>query len=217
MRKNRITRQKQEFSILALDDDRLMTETLESYFTASGYQVTIENDPLAAIERVRTGEFDIMLLDFLMRPICGDEVVRRIREFNSDLFIILLTGHKSMAPPVQTIRELDIQGYYEKSDRFDQLELLVESCVKSIRQTRTIQKYRDGLADILECVSGIGSGNMEIDALLDKVLEGAQELLPCTDTVVCVDLSGFGEKGAALPVVCRGSGFYKKIGIPRRF
>ena len=47
MRKNRITRQKQEFSILALDDDRLMTETLESYFTASGYQVTIENDPLA--------------------------------------------------------------------------------------------------------------------------------------------------------------------------
>ncbi len=217
MRKNRITRQKQEFSILALDDDRLMTETLESYFTASGYQVTIENDPLAAIERVRTGEFDIMLLDFLMRPICGDEVVRRIREFNSDLFIILLTGHKSMAPPVQTIRELDIQGYYEKSDRFDQLELLVESCVKSIRQTRTIQKYRDGLADILECVSGIGSGNMEIDALLDKVLEGAQELLPCTDTVVCVDLSGFGEKGAALPVVCRGSGFYKKIGNPQAF
>ena len=72
-------------------------------------------------------------------PICGDEVVKAIREFNTDLYIILLTGHKSLAPPIKTIRELDIQGYYEKSDRFDQLELLVESCVKSIRQMRTIR------------------------------------------------------------------------------
>ena len=30
-----------------------------------------------------------------------------------------------MAPPIKTIRDLDIQGYYEKSDRFDQLEQMV--------------------------------------------------------------------------------------------
>ena len=58
---------------------------------------------------------------------------------------MLLTGHKSMAPPVKTIRQLDIQGYYEKSDRFDQLELLVESCVKSIRQLRLIKDYQENL------------------------------------------------------------------------
>ena len=55
-----------------------------------------------------------------------------------------------MAPPIKTIRELDIQGYYEKSDRFDQLELLVESCVKSISQMRIIQNYKSGLSQIME-------------------------------------------------------------------
>ena len=117
-------------SILTVDDDPIITDTIQDYFRRSGYIVDTENNPRAAIERVRNGNYDILLLDFLMSPVCGDPVVAEIREFNRDLFIILLTGHKSMAPPIKTIRQLDIQGYYEKDDRFDQLELLVESCVK---------------------------------------------------------------------------------------
>ena len=110
---------KNSFSILTLDDDAIMTSTLQAYFQRSGYRVDTENDPYQAIERVREGKYDILLLDFLMTPICGDQVVEEIRKFNKELFIILLTGHKSMAPPIKTIRELDIQGYYEKSERFD--------------------------------------------------------------------------------------------------
>lgn len=146
MRKNKKVSENNQIKILNLDDDNLMTLTVQSYFQASGYVVETENDPERAIERVRAGSYDILLLDFLMTPICGDVVVARIREFNPDIFIILLTGHKSMAPPIKTIRSLDIQGYYEKSDRFDQLELLVESCVKSINQLRTIREYRDSLS-----------------------------------------------------------------------
>ncbi|MGI5970975.1 MAG: HD domain-containing phosphohydrolase [Oscillospiraceae bacterium] len=139
MRKNKRNTSRNEFSILALDDDSIMTATLKSHFEGVGYKVDVENDPYAAIDRVRKENYDILLLDYLMRPICGDQVVEEIRRFNIDIYIILLTGHKSMAPPIKTIRELDIQGYFEKSDRFDQLELLVESCVKSIRQMRIIR------------------------------------------------------------------------------
>ena len=129
MRRSKLKVQNQ-ISILTVDDDPIITSTIKDYFKQSGYTVDIENDPVAAIERVREGSYDIMLLDFLMSPICGDQVVEEIRKFNTDIYIVLLTGHKSMAPPVKTIRQLDIQGYYEKDDRFDQQELLVESCVK---------------------------------------------------------------------------------------
>jgi response regulator RpfG family c-di-GMP phosphodiesterase len=134
-----------QISILTVDDDPIITSTIKDYFERLGYEVDIENNPVNAVERVRTGKYDIMLLDFLMTPICGDQVVEEIRKFNKDLFIVLLTGHKSMAPPVKTIRQLDIQGYYEKDDRFDQLELWVESCVKSIRHLRTIREYQKDL------------------------------------------------------------------------
>ena len=161
------------YSILALDDDPTMTLTLQTYFQRSGYHVDTENDPYQAIERVRTGHYDILLLDFLMTPICGDQVVEQIRSFNQDLFIILLTGHKSMAPPIKTIRDLEIQGYYEKSDRFDQLELLVESCIKSIKQMRTIQNYQKGLTKITETMPRIYSlrGREEVaDALVQAAI-----------------------------------------------
>ncbi|MDY3917544.1 MAG: HD domain-containing protein, partial [Candidatus Limivivens sp.] len=189
MRKNRISGQKSEFTILTLDDDRLMTEAVQSYFQAVGYQVDMENDPRRAIERIRQGGYDILLLDFLMQPICGDEVVRQIREFDRDLFIILLTGHKSMAPPIRTIRELDIQGYYEKSDRFDQLELLIESCAKSIRQMRTIRRYRDGLRGILEKVPKL-SGQKELFGVLEETMKQITEHLPCKDAFIRLDFSG---------------------------
>ncbi len=144
MRKSKKTTENQ-ISILTLDDDPIITSTIQAYFRRSGYEVDVENDPMKAIERIRDSSYDILLLDFLMSPICGDQVVEEIRKFNTDLFIVLLTGHKSMAPPVKTIRQLDIQGYYEKNERFDQLELLVESCVKSIRQMRLIKQYQENL------------------------------------------------------------------------
>ena len=186
-------------SILTLDDDPIITSTIQAYFQRSGYQVDVENNPHTAIERVRTGSYDILLLDFLMAPICGDQVVEEIRKFNKDLFIILLTGHKSMAPPVKTIRQLDIQGYYEKNDRFDQLELLVESCVKSIKQMRTIKEYKadlekayvqtiETLRHVVESRDKETKGHSERVAILAKAL--AEEMQLAQDDIETIHIAG---------------------------
>ena len=82
-----------------------------------------------------------------MTPLHGDQVVEAIRKFNKDLYILLLTGHKDLAPPLETIRRLDIQGYCEKSDKFDQLLLLIESGIKAISQMNLIRKINLELKD----------------------------------------------------------------------
>ena len=82
-----------------------------------------------------------------MMPMHGDTVVEKIREFDSELYIILLTGHQDLAPPLETIRRLDIQGYCEKTDKFDQLQLLVESAIKSLEQKEKIEKINEELVD----------------------------------------------------------------------
>ena len=153
MRRNKRLSGEKAYSILTVDDSPIMTSALSDYFQRSGYEVDTENDPVAAIEKVRNGNYDILLLDFMMTPICGDKVIEEIRKFNKDIYIILLTGHKSMAPPLKTLRELDIQGYYEKSERFDQLELLVESCVKSLKQLKTIREYQEELNKAYETMN----------------------------------------------------------------
>ena len=148
MRKNMVENsQSNGYKIIAVDDEMGIVDSLSIFLKRSGYDFTGVTNPLEAIERVKNEHFDMMILDFIMSPIHGDEVVEEIRKFNKDLYILLLTGHKDLAPPLDTIRRLDIQGYCEKSDKFDQLLLLIESGMKSIEQMKEIRRINDELSD----------------------------------------------------------------------
>lgn len=147
MRKNMITAESNGYRIIVVDDEQGIVDSLSIFLKRSGYDFTGLTNPLEAIERVRNEHFDMMILDFMMDPIHGDEVVEEIRKFNKDLYILLLTGHKDLAPPLETIKRLEIQGYCEKSDKFDQLLLLIESGIKSIEQMNTIKTINEQLHD----------------------------------------------------------------------
>ena len=151
MRKNNVqTAVSNGYKIIAVDDEMGIVDSLSIFLKRSGYDFTGVSDPMEAIERVKNEHFDLMILDFIMTPIHGDQVVEEIRKFNKELYILLLTGHKDLAPPLETIRKLDIQGYCEKSDKFDQLLLLIESGIKSIAQMNEIKRMNKELSDTYE-------------------------------------------------------------------
>ena len=147
MRHSAENNQNSEYKIIVVDDEIGIIDSLSIFLKRSGYNFTGVTNPLEAIERVRNEHFDLMLLDFIMTPIHGDQVIEEIRKFNKELYILLLTGHKDLAPPLETIRKLDIQGYCEKSDKFDQLLLLIESGIKSIAQMNEIKRINIELAN----------------------------------------------------------------------
>ena len=150
MRKNQVTSKSADFKIIAVDDEQGILDSLSIFMKRSGYDFVGITDPIEAINRVKTEHFDLMVLDFIMDPIHGDKVVEEIRKFNKDLYILLLTGHKDLAPPLETIKRLEIQGYCEKSDKFDQLLLLIESGIKSIAQMNQIKSINEELSDTYE-------------------------------------------------------------------
>jgi len=150
MRKNMQTSNNTGYKIIAVDDEEGIVDSLSIFLNRSGYNFTGVTDPMEAIEKVKNEHFDLMILDFIMTPIHGDKVVEEIRKFNKELYILLLTGHKDLAPPLETIRKLDIQGYCEKSDKFDQLLLLIESGIKSIAQMNEIKRINEELSSTYE-------------------------------------------------------------------
>ena len=147
MRKGIHSGKNAKYKIIAVDDESGILDTLGVFLEKEGYTFTGITDPIEAIERVKTEHFDLMLLDFIMTPVHGDQVVEEIRKFNKDLYILLLTGHKDLAPPLDTIKRLDIQGYCEKSDKMDQLLLLVESGIKAVAQMNLIRQINEELKD----------------------------------------------------------------------
>lgn len=147
---NNANNENMNYKIIAVDDEQGIVDSLSIFLKRFGYNFVGVTDPQEAIERVKNEHFDLMILDFIMTPIHGDQVVEEIRKFNKELYILLLTGHKDLAPPLDTIRRLDIQGYCEKSDKFDQLLLLIESGIKSIAQMNEIKKINIQLSDTYE-------------------------------------------------------------------
>ncbi len=141
------TNEGRKYKIIGVDDEEGILDSLRVLLEDTSYEFVGITNPVEAIERVRKEHFDLMLLDFMMSPLHGDEVVEEIRKFNKELYILLLTGHKDLAPPLETIKRLDIQGYCEKSDKFDQLLLLIESAIKSVKQMDEIKRINEKLED----------------------------------------------------------------------
>lgn len=209
--KNSAKKESSKYKLLLVDDESGVIESLSVVLGRNGYYTKGVDNPLEAVELLRNEHFDLLILDFLMVPIHGDEVVRRIRTFNKDIYILLLTGHKDLAPPLETIRSLDIQGYCEKSDRFDQLMLLVESGIKSIEQMHTVKKLKDGLNSILEAVPKIYQ-LQPIGNILEDILSEILPLINGESAFIMVDDISSGnveENEGKYRTIFRGIGQYK--------
>ena len=212
MRKNRAGKEKNGIQMFILDDDRNILEALSANFRSKGYEVDTQDNPLEALVQMERKHYDILILDFIMAPICGDEVVARLRKFDQRICVIMLTGHKELAPPLNTVRELEIQGYCEKSSRYDQLELLVESSVKSIRHMNTIYQYQDGLSSILSSIPHLHQ-MLPVEELTQQVLVELKRLTRSADCFVWVKpdetLTDLAEAEVPKDIYC-GAGRFEK-------
>jgi putative nucleotidyltransferase with HDIG domain len=198
--------QSSDYRIIVVDDEIGIIESLSVVLSRGGYDIYGETDPQTAIEKIRNEHFDLLILDFLMHPMHGDEVVEQIRKFNKELYILLLTGHRDLAPPLETIKELDIQGYCEKSDKFDQLILLVESGIKSISMLKTIKKFQEGLNKILQAVPKIYQ-LQPLGSILEEILTEIMPLVNSENAFILVDdVTGINEDKKS---IIKGIGKYK--------
>ena len=205
MRKNQRMELSQEYKIMVVDDEEGILDSIQALLNRNGYWCACFSNPLDALEELKREHYDLLILDYFMQPIHGEEVVQEIRKTNSELYILLLTGHKDLAPPISTIKSLDIQAYCEKSDRLDQLLLLVESGIKSIGQMRTIQKFRDGLNSILGAVPKIYQ-LQPIGNILEEILRQILPLVNSKDAFILID--DLAESGNANKSIFRGIGAY---------
>lgn len=147
MRKYMQTVATKPYKIIAVDDDQGILDSLKVVLKRNGYDLTTFQNPVEAIKFLKKESYDLLLLDFIMDELHGDQVVEEIRKFDKNLYILLLTGHKDLAPPLETLKQLEIQGYCEKSDNLDQLLILIESALKSVDQMHLIGQINEELKE----------------------------------------------------------------------
>ncbi|MFQ6102850.1 MAG: response regulator [Candidatus Glassbacteria bacterium] len=108
-------------SILVVDDNPQIRDSLEELLTQLGCSVTTAEDGYIALDKIGESEFDVILMDVKMPGIDGIETATRIRKLKRDAFIILMTAF-SIEELAEKALGADVNGIVIKP--FDAGELL---------------------------------------------------------------------------------------------
>ena len=130
--------------ILLADDDEDYLLMTDSFLKQIGYNVECASDGKEAVCKLKSGNYQIALLDYFMPGLNGEEVIEEIRKDNKELIIILQTGFSGQKPPIKKKQKLNIQNYFDKTEGIDRLNLELISAVKIFNQQNEIElaKYR---------------------------------------------------------------------------
>lgn len=99
--------------ILVLDDDPDTTEILEHLLGKQGFRVEVASSPKQGMEKLNSHQFHILILDLRLPGMDGIEVLRKIREKDRDLAVVVLTGYPSVESAVASLKG-GVSDYVEK-------------------------------------------------------------------------------------------------------
>lgn len=97
-------------SILVIDDDKLVRETMQIMLRAGGYDVTVAADGKSGIEAIEAQSFDVAIVDLFMPDMNGLKVVEVIRRTRPALPLIIASGFlfagSSDCPPMPGFEDM---------------------------------------------------------------------------------------------------------------
>jgi two-component system, cell cycle response regulator len=188
MARLRSSTEKSGHTILVVDDDATLLGTLEQLLLQDGHTVLTALSGAQAVQLCRDHEVHLMLLDYFMPEMTGEDVVREVRAFNDTTQIVLQTGYASERPARVMMRELEIQGYHDKSEGPDKLLIWVDAALKAYRQARALRASRDGLRHVLKVTPELHR-LQPLENLLRGTLLQIQGLLGLSGAFVAAELS----------------------------
>lgn len=106
-----------KISVLLIDDERDYSDTMGFYLKAKGFKVRCADSGRAGLEQIESEPPDIVFLDFLMPGMNGVETLRRIREANPVLPVVMVTSYAGAEEMAQA-RSLGIEDIFAKSEDF---------------------------------------------------------------------------------------------------
>jgi two-component system, cell cycle response regulator len=143
------------YTIVLADDDPDYLEATRLLLESEGHDVLCAKNGFEALAVVQGRQAHLLLLDYFMPGMTGEEVVVKLRQFNPNIQIILQTGYANERPPREMLRRLDIQGYYDKSEGPDRLLLWTDAGLKAASAVQRLYKSRQGLRFLLDVMPGM--------------------------------------------------------------
>ncbi|MBW7956387.1 MAG: response regulator [Deltaproteobacteria bacterium] len=151
----------EKFKILIADDDLDLRELLVEAVRNWGYDVSLARDGEEALKKLRMDHFHMVITDLMMPGMDGLQLLQRIRELDSDILVIIITGYATIETAVKAI-ETGAYDYIAKPFRLDELMIVIKNACERLRlmlQNRTLlEELRTAYGEIAVLKKALGTG-----------------------------------------------------------
>jgi len=177
--------------VLVVDDERIMRESLAGWLERDGLDVATAASGEEALEKIRDTRFDILLLDIKMEGMSGLDVLKKVKEDDPDVSVVMITAFGSISTAIEAMKT-GATDYLLKPFDPDELGVLIEKIVEQQARARENVFLREQYKERTRFENMIGQS-----AAMQEVFDLIQDVAPTDSTVLITGETGTGKELAA--------------------
>jgi two-component system, NtrC family, response regulator HydG len=177
-----------KINILVVDDDSAHLMTLKTIIKSWGYTPEGVDDGAKAVQKVKEGPYDLILMDIRMAVMSGIEALKYIKQYNPSIPILIMTAYSSVESAVETMKS-GAYDYLTKPLDFDELKMTIEKALEHAGLKEENKALREKLGLDFDLKNIIGK-SQPIKGLVEMVAM----IAPSEATVLIVGESGTGKE-----------------------
>jgi DNA-binding NtrC family response regulator len=186
--------------ILVVDDEPVIQDVLRTLLEKAGYEARILPDAAAAREVLETdGDWDLLLLDFMLPDANGLEVLKFARKLHPNLVVVMITAYGTVENAVSAMK-LGAFHYLTKPFKNEEVRLLVAQAVQTSRLKKENLHLRKALEDRARFEKIVGKS-----ARMQELFRFIEQVAPSRSTVLIQGESGTGKELVAQAIHRRSS------------
>ncbi len=156
-------------TVLIVDDERTLARAIKAFLDASGYAAEVvgsAEEALPALERLRP---DVVFTDVRLPGMTGIELLRRIREFDAAVPVVVMTAYGTIEGAVEAVK-LGAFDYVKKPVDLEELKLLADRARETSQLKQELSYYRER-ARRDEAFGGMVGQSPAIRAVMERARE----------------------------------------------
>jgi two-component system response regulator HydG len=174
--------------VVVADDEASARSGLGTLLRHEGFDVTLAEDGPTALARVQESAPDILVTDLRMPGMDGIELLRRAREIDPELIVVLMTAFAGVETAVRAMRE-GAEHYLTKPLQIDELVLVLRRALDRRTLRNEATELRARLKDHLRFDNIVGAS-----PALQEVFNVVEQVAPTKATVLITGESGTGKE-----------------------
>lgn len=184
----------QTANVLIVDDDDKLRVTLQGALQAWGYHVVAAKSGTHALDVAKNQVFDIVLCDVLLPEMGGLDLLRRMKEQDGAVDVIMMTGHPDVATAVEALKQ-GAYDYLQKPLLLDGLQNLMSRLVERRFLRQEVEAMRVRLSQRAAVPELVGTC-----PAMQRVKELIDRIAPAESPVIVEGESGTGKELVATAI-----------------